>query len=120
MDLVIALVTFRLASLFVRQDIAMSGLSNGSIHKILLEKGPRSIQGVFKRDLTNSVRFVDPRCASRAPPTNRSRPGLDVWFKMALQWGSNGAPMGGNGGNDLGDFWDLYISLLYLFGFMGF
>ena len=76
-DYITALVTFHLAPLSTRRDIAMLGL----IHRTILGKGPEQFRDFFECDpLTRQV--IDPRRASKCPLITRSALGLVAVYNM--------------------------------------
>ena len=77
-DEVTALVTFHLAPLSARRDIAMLGV----IHRTILGKGPDQFKQFFQRETAHTVRLVDPRRISRAPLIKRSALGLVAVYNM--------------------------------------
>ena len=76
-DDISALVTFHLAPLATRRDIAMLGL----IHRTILGKGPEQFRDLFKCDPL-SRKVIDPRRASKCPLITRSALGLVAVYNM--------------------------------------
>ena len=77
-DDITALITFHLAPLSARRDIAMLGV----IHRTILGKGPDQFKEFFRRDPAHAVKLIDPRQVSRAPLTKRSALGLVAIYNM--------------------------------------
>ena len=77
-DDISALVTFRLAPLATRRDIAMLGL----IHRTILGKGPSQFSAFFQCDAQNSRKLIDPRRTCKCPLISRSALGLVAIYNM--------------------------------------
>ena len=73
-----ALVTFHLAPLATRRDIAMLGL----IHRTILRKGPPQFSAFFQRDEQYVRKLIDPCRACRCPLIRRSALGLVAIYNM--------------------------------------
>jgi hypothetical protein len=76
-DEITALVTFHLAPLATRRDIAMLGL----IHRTILGKGPSQFN-FFQCDQQLSRKLIDPRRACKCPLITRSALGLVAIYNM--------------------------------------
>ena len=77
-DDIVALVTFHLAPLATRRDIAMLGL----IHRTVLGKGPDHFRQFFRCEPQHFRKLIDPRKASKCPLVTRSALGLVAIYNM--------------------------------------
>ena len=77
-DDISALVTFHLAPLATRRDIAMLGL----IHRTILGKGPSQFSAFFQCDAQNSRKLIDLRRTCKCPLISRSALGLVAIYNM--------------------------------------
>ena len=77
-DDISALVTFHLAPLATRRDIAMLGL----IHRTILGKGPSQFSAFFQCDAQNSGKLIDPSRNCKCPLISRSALGLVAIYNM--------------------------------------
>ena len=79
-DDITALVTFHLAPLATRRDIAMLGL----IHRTILGKGPPQFNAFFQRDAQHPRKLnqIDPRVTCKCPLITRSALGLVAVYNM--------------------------------------
>ena len=73
-----SLVSFRLAPLSTRRDIAMLGV----LHRTMLGKGPNHFSEFFQRDPQHPYKFIDPRIATKSPLIKRSALGLVAIYNM--------------------------------------
>ena len=73
-----SLVSFRLAPLSTRRDIAMLGV----LHRTMLGKGPNQFSEFFQRDPQHPHKFLDPRIATKSPLIKRSALGLVAVYNM--------------------------------------
>ena len=77
-DSVTSLISFHLAPLSVRRDIAMLGL----IHRTALGTGPPQFSKFFSRESQQSTALLDPRKTCNAPLIRRSALGLVSIYNM--------------------------------------